>query len=432
MMTGRANRSARIPLFRILTLSVFAVASGTEATSQEARITLNVRQITFGPRNHFFGYIGHVKNIPWNGNGRYILALRTTFQDRLPEGDDPADVVLIDTENDFTAKVVDQSRAWNPQQGTMFYWNPVAPDTQFFFNDRDPATGKVFCVLFDITKGTVGGRVQEYRFSDTPIGNSGVAQRGSRFLAINYGRMARLRPVTGYRGAFDWTTGTAYPQDDGIFVVDVTSGKKSLLVSFYQLAQALRQGETGAEIPPLFINHTLWNREDDRIFFFVRGGWNGRGQRINQPFTVWPDGTHLTLVKQHIGGHPEWESGHRMIGSIDERQIIYDTERQRVVGQLGSPQVFPKPEGDVALSPDGEWFVNGFKDGHPRRNYYIIYRRKDGASVRSPGFDIGEWTSGDLRLDPAPCWNRDSSMLLVPGLSLDGSRQLFVIEIHST
>lgn len=303
----------------------------------------------------------------------------------------------------------------------------------FFFNDRDPRTGEVFCVLFDITKGTRGGRIREYHFGDTPIGNSGVAQRGGRFLAINYGRMARLRPVTGYRAAFDWTTGIAHPQDDGIFVVDVASGKKLLLVSFHQLAQALRQGEPGAEIPPLFINHTLWNREDDRIFFFVRGGWNSRSRKINQPFTIWPDGTHLTPLKQHIGGHPEWDWEYRMIESIDERQIIYDTERQRIVGQLGTPQIFPKPEGDIALSPDGKWFVNGYKVGHEKKNYFVIYRRSNGVHVRSPGFDIGRWASGDLHLDPSPCWNRDSTLLLVPGLSSsDGTRQLFLIEIHST
>ena len=76
----------------------------------------------------------------------------------------------------------------------MLYWNPEAPETQFFFNDRDPKTNHVFCVLFDVSKGK---RVEEYRFSDTPIGNSGVAQNGGFFLGINYGRLARLRPVTG-------------------------------------------------------------------------------------------------------------------------------------------------------------------------------------------------------------------------------------------
>lgn len=406
-------------------------ASNLMVSASENDFSIKIRQITSGPSHHFFGYIGHVQNVPWNGNGRYIVALRTSFQDRMPDGKDPADIVLIDTKNRNAVQVVDQTRAWNPQQGTMLYWNPKAPDTQFFFNDRDPKTGKVFCVLFDISKGPKGSRVKEYRFEDTPVGNSGVAQNGGRFLAINYARMARLRPVTGYKGAFDWTLRIAHPKDDGIFRIDVETGRKTLLVSFHQLAQALRKQMPDVEIPPLFVNHTLWNREDDRIFFFVRGGWNGKGTKINQAFVMRPDGTKLTPLRQHVGGHPEWDKGRRLIGRLDKRQILYDADRQKVVGQLGTPEIFPNPEGDVALSPDAQWFVNGYRNRKERKNYYVIYRRRDGAHLRTPGFNIGRWTGGDLRLDPGPCWNRDASQILVPGLAADGSRQLFVIELQA-
>ena len=112
----------------------------------------------------------------------------------MPEPGEPADVVLIDTTRTGQVERVDQSRGWNPQQGTMFYWHPAAPATQFFFNDRDPQSQKIFTVLYDVAARK---RVREFRFDETPVANSGVAQKGGRFLAINYGRLARLRPVTG-------------------------------------------------------------------------------------------------------------------------------------------------------------------------------------------------------------------------------------------
>ncbi len=423
----------QVPVTRSsMTMMISLVATTIALTggAQAAEFSLKVRQITCGKSNHFFGYIGHVQNIPWNGSGQYLVALRTSFQDRMPGPDDPADVVVIDTHKDYVLRVVDQCRAWNPQQGTMLYWNPAAPDTQFFFNDRDPQTGKVFCALFDITKGPAGGRVREYRFADTPVGNSGVAQHGGHFLAINYARMARLRPVTGYKGTFDWTQDVAHPQDDGIFKIDIDSGARTLLVSFRQLAELLQRQMPGVDIPPLFINHTLWNRAGDRIFFFARAGWSGRGgTKINQAFVMRPDGTHLKPLKQHIGGHPEWDLGHRLIGRLGDRQVIYDVDQQRVIDSLGSPTIFPNPEGDIALSPDGKWFVNGFKDRRAGKNYYVVYRREDGAHVRSQGFDIGHW-SGELRQDPSPCWNRDGTKILAPALTgLQGTRQLYVIEI---
>ncbi|MEM7386362.1 MAG: hypothetical protein AAF514_15580, partial [Verrucomicrobiota bacterium] len=111
------------------------------AFGARGQLSFEIEPITEGPRTHFFGYIGHVGNVPWSGDDRFILALRTGFHDRMPGSGDPAEVILVDTENGNGIRVVDQSRAWNPQQGTMFYWNPEARDTQFLFNDRDPVTG---------------------------------------------------------------------------------------------------------------------------------------------------------------------------------------------------------------------------------------------------------------------------------------------------
>jgi len=421
-----------IPAIKSLVVLLSITPLTLTTKSEEARkLTVSSQKITSGPKNHFFGYIGHVQNIPWSGDGKYILALRSSFQDRMPGPNDPADIVLIDTQQKYSVKKIDQTTAWNPQQGTMLYWNPKSPETQFFFNDRDNKTGKVFCVLFDITKGQ---RLKEYRYQNTPIGNSGVAQKGGHFLGINYARMARLRPVTGYKGAHDWTVGQKYPKDDGIFKVNTNDGAKSLLISFHDLEIKLKEKYKDDKIPPLFINHTLWNREDDRIFFFARGGWNGtrKENKINQAFVMNSDGSNLRPLAKHIGGHPEWGYDGKLIGRIGKDQVIFDTNSQQVIDSIGTPSIFPTPEGDIALSPDGKWFVNGYKNKKKRENYYVIYNLKDKSHVRTKGFDIGKWISGDLRQDPSPCWNRDSDKILVPGLSDNGkSRQLFILDIKS-
>ena len=390
---------------------------------------LKVQQITDSDKyHHFFGYIGHVQNIAWNQSERYILALRTSFQDHLPEGHEPADVVLIDTHNGYAVKKVEESRGWNPQQGTMFYWNPLEPENQFFFNDRDPESGKVFCVLYDLVQKK---RIQEYRFEDHPIGNGGVMQGGGFFAGINYARMARLRPVTGYKGAADWTEGVLHPKDDGIFKVNTQTGDHVLLVSFSQMADVIRKTEPHIDELALFINHTLWNREGDRLFFFARAGWskNKKHPRVNAPFVIHSDGTGLKRLKTFFGGHPEWDYGYRMIGHVAKRQVLYDVERDRIVGHLGNKEIFPDPEGDIALSPQGDWFVNGHKDRQAAKNYYTFYQRSTDTWFRTQGFDIGQWVSGDLRQDPSPTWNRSGTKILVPGLVGDDepTRQLFLI-----
>lgn len=384
--------------------------------------------LTNGPSHHFFGYIGQSRTIPWNATGRYVLALETDFQDRLPGAGDAARVCLIDTREGNRIRVVDRTLAWNPQQGTMFYWNPEHPETQFFFNDRDPKTGKIFTVLFDFSHGPNGGRVREYRFDDTPVANGGVAQNGGYFLAINYARMARLRPVTGYKDAWDWTTKVAAPADDGIFRVDVTTGQRRLVVSFAQLKAKLAATVTRLGERHLFINHTLNNRNNDLVYFYCRADFETTpNDRVNVPFTMRPDGSELTAHTTFIGGHPEWEWGSRIIGSAENQQVIYDTATRTIVERLGGKEVFPNPGGDIALAPDGGWFVNSHREGE--HNHYTFLDRRTGRTLRAPPVFMGQWKSGDLRLDPAPCWNRTGDAIVVPGIAPDGTRQMFVVAL---
>ena len=415
------------PALRLLACSLAAAALSCSGPFQPelppAGVTLEREQITFGPKNHFFGYIGHVGTIPWNESGRYIVALRTDFVDRMPGPDDAADVIVLDTADGYAVRAVDTTRAWNVQQGTMLFWNPASPESQFFFNDRDPQTGKVFTALYDVAEGR---RIREYRFPDTPVANGGMSLDGRRFAAINYARMARLRPVTGYPQAWDWTEGVSAPEDDGVFVVDSETGTKRLVVSFRQLADALRRERPEIDSMPLFINHTLWSRSGNTLFFFARANFRRPG-RLNAAFTVAADGSGLRRLETHIGGHPEWDAGSLMIGSIARRQAVFDVDSQRMVGLIGEADLFPDPEGDIALSPDLDWLANGYKrDGEM---HYVVHNRRSGTTYRAGGFDLYGRVSGDLRCDPAPRWNRTGDALLIPGMTEDGTRQMFLLRL---
>ncbi len=420
-----------ISLYSMALALVISLAFSSDILAQSASFDLKVEQLTSGTKHHFFGYIGQCQTIPWNGSGRYILGMEIDRIDRMPKPDEAATIFLIDTEDNNKIIRVDKTHAWNPQQGTMFYWNPLAPDTQFFFNDRDVETGKVFTVIYDIKEKK---RVREFRYDDAPIGNGGVAADGSAWLGINYGRLARLRLVTGYPEALDWSKDEIAPENDGIFIVDIKSGEKRVLVSYRQLEEKLKEKNPEMKHSGLFINHTLWNRNSDRVYFFARSGWGDKpGDKTNMPFTVNSDGSGLTMHETHIGGHPEWAKGNLMIGSDRNkdkskiRQILYNVDTKKIVSQLGNSELFPKPEGDISLSPDGNWFANGY--GKSSNNYYTIYRWSDGAYGKSIGISKGAY-SGDIRIDPAPRWNRTNDAILVPGIAENGTRQMFVIRVN--
>jgi len=419
----REIQHMRTSISAITALSVFSCAD-IYAGDQPPALTLEVEQLTSGTCHHFFGYIGQCQTIPWNAGGRYILCLQIDRIDRMPLPREAATVCVIDTRQENRVIELDKTHGWNPQQGTMFYWHPKEAESQFFFNDRDPGTGRVFTVLYDLKNKK---RLREYRYEDTPIGNGGVSADGTFFMGLNYGRLARLRLVTGYPDALDWSKREVAPADDGIFKVDIKTGGKTLLVSYKDLHELLLKQNPKLNHSGLFINHTLLNRPGTRLYFFVRGGWSGKkGDKINIPCSIHTDGSGLTLHQTHIGGHPEWDLGNILIGRKGRDQVRYDVDRKKVVGRMGSPVLFPNPEGDIALSPDGEMFVNGYKKGS--KNHYTVFRRTDGAFGRSKGLNKGAF-SGDIRIDPAPRWNRSNDAILVPGLAENETRQIFLIRV---
>lgn len=401
----------------LLLASAFLLLGSACQKAQEAPLKLEVEQITHGSKHHLFGYIGQSLTTPWNASERYILSLESEFHDHMPEADEAAKILIIDTQNDYSTEYLDETRAWNLQQGTMMYWNPGSPETQFFFNDRDTKTGKVFTILYDIEKRQ---RIREYRFEDTPVGNSGVASKGGYFLAINYARMDRLRPITGYLDAFDWTVGQKAPEDDGIFKVNIQTGEKELLVNFKQLADLCDQHTAS-----YYINHTLWNRANDKIYFFARGAEGDQTKVVNEVFTVNADGSGLTK-QLFTGGHPEWDLGDVIIGDYDNQQARYDVNQQKIVGYIGEPGTFRKPGGDVTLSPNGKMFANGASS--ETDNVYTVFRRTDDQYVKSGEFSRGPYGNSRMRIDTAPRWNRTGDKLLVPGY-VDGARQLFIITV---
>jgi hypothetical protein len=341
----------------------------------------------------------------------------------MPGPQDAAEIVLLDAQKNYAETKLDETRGWNPQQGAMMYWNPEQPSRQFYFNDRDPKSGKVFTALYDIVDRK---RVREYRFDTRPVANGGIKQDGGMFAAINYARMARLRPVTGYPGTWDWTGDVLHPQDDGLFVVNAKTGERKLIVTFKQMRDTLAARHPQIDQKPLFLNLTLWNREGDRIFFFVRGDF-GAKDRINVPMTVRPDGSELVEQRIFIGGHPEWDFKSRMLGRVQDKLIVYDTLKQEIVDTIGGPEMFRDPEGDTALSRDARLLVNGATTGATM--HYTIVRRADKAFIKTEDFNRKGYEGGDLRIDPAPCWNRAGDRFAFPALANDGTRQMFEVRV---
>ena len=89
--------------------------------------------------------------------------------------------------------------------------------------------------------------------------------------------------------------------------------------------------------------------------------------------------------------------------------------------------MFRDPEGDTALSRDGRLLVNGATTGATM--HYTIVRRADKTFIKTEDFNGTGYEGGDLRIDPAPCWNRAGDRFAFPALAKDGTRQMFEVRV---
>ena len=134
------------------------IINGT-VTAQQSSLELEINQLTYGEKHHFFGYIGQCRTIPWNESGRYILGLEIDRIDQMPDPEDEAQVFVIDTQNKNKIVYLAQTNAWNPQQGTMFYWNPNAPETPIA---GAPLTIRVLMALATWLKSSYSTKISSF------------------------------------------------------------------------------------------------------------------------------------------------------------------------------------------------------------------------------------------------------------------------------
>lgn len=419
-----------VPVLAAVWLSWLALGA-QGAGAQDAYTSLpsswTVERVTTGPKHHFYGYQGHVGNTPFNASGTHLLLLETDFQDRYQTSTDAAGIVYLNLATKSQTRLT-ETRAWNFQQGTMMYWNPLKPDEEFFFNDRDVATNKIKTVLYNVVTRTR----REYFNSSTPVGNSGVAQKGGRFLGINYGRIIRFRGEVGYKSAYDWTVGVKAPTNDGIWVVEAASGAQQLILSFKQMRDKFVAKYPEIDGYELFMNHTLWNRDDTRIFTVVR--WVVAGSLKSIWFSCKPDGTDLIEFTAAPPGHPEWDAGNNI---MTVPPTVYDTRTNAKIETIGS-DVFTTPWGDLAVSRGRNWIaINETRSlgGGAYDTRVRIYSRAAKKVMDLPWYSIGKYhgTNGGVwaenRIDTSPCWNRDATKVYFFALAADGTRQAYVAHL---
>lgn len=408
--------------FLFIFLSPFSI-SNVSGISPEVKVKA-VRMVTGGEKNHFFGYYGI--NV-WNKDKTHILSLETDFNDHLPGEGEKATIGLVNLKTcEFYA--LTQTRAWNMQQGCMMFWNPAKPNEEFYFNDV--VDGRLLSVLFNIkTKSR----------TVLPFPVSGLSHDGKYAISLNYGRISRLRKVVSYSGTTDPNPTIPHPSDDGVFIVNLQTNKRRLIVSFAQMAEVIRLTRPDIDDKHLWNEHAEFSCGDKKILFLPRT-WKADGKNLETGlFTVDVDGTNMKEILPYGANvsHFGWKDDDEMVITYNyngkfRSHVIVNSSKKPFIPVQGMEH-----DGHCSFDKTGEWVLtDGPRDMKKLQNCVQLIHVPTQQSFLLNSFEmieprfLGAGGGGDTRCDLHPRISNDNKMICVDAIDpKTAKRQIYIIEL---
>ncbi len=373
--------------------------------------------ITTGPEEHLFASYYGINS--WSADQRYVTVLETPIKYRLPNENDPAMLGLVDLEtNDFIPLA--ETRSWNFQQGCMAHWLGTHPNSRIIYNDM--VDGKYVSIIMDVhTK-------QKIKIIPYPV--CAVSPDGKEAVSINFSRLRNTRESYGYGGdGQDARLSVQFPEDDGLFLIDLATGEAELLVSIHDVKEQVPDvPEEGIE----YFNHILFSREGGRIFWLARAIPN----RNTSSFTVNRDGTNLQrcFPDGWGGSHFDWLSENDLMITSQYEAKSYAhllfTIGQDNYQRLGNGLL--DYDGHGTFSPDGKWMVTDTypSKGLNEQKLYLMNMETEAVLPLGRYIHPKEFRENgkDAQCDLHPRWSPNGDMIGFNSVTT-GERQVYIIKL---
>ena len=410
-------------------VSVLAPATGGPAPFPEFSAP---RAITKGPNDHFFASYYAINS--WSPDNRYALVLETDIKKGLPDGR-AATIGVVDTFDGDRFIPFSTTRCWNFQEAAMAYWLPGEKDTVVFNDMRD---GRFSAVVMN-------WKTKAERVIPHPV--AAVSEDGVWAISINYARLFLTRPDYGYHGdGQDPRKGVVFPEDDGLWRVNLRTGEAKLIVSCADVKSMVPEVKTKDGMS--YLCHVVISKDMKRIYFLSRSveksfegvkkftgvKWqttaftcNADGSGIRRCF---PDG----WGSSHFNWKPalsERDARTMAVTANWQNRVYTHVEftvgEEEKVHQLGGDQMHF--DGHCLYTPDGKFVSgDGYWDGKFFRHWKIV-RLEDNKVEKIGRFFVPPvYRETYSRCDLHPRWRPDGRQIGFNSVH-EGSRQVYVMDV---
>lgn len=374
------------------------------------------------PAEQFF-FFGYYDLQPFDSEGKYHLAHHVKFMDRLHEKDDEAEIGLIELDT-MKYSPITTTKAWNFQQGAMLQWNPAKPDREIIYNAL--VDGQYMAVTEDIHTG-------KKKYADRSIAN--VSKDGKYGLSINMSRLYDFRPGYGYATIKDPFYHENHSANDGIYLVDMETGKSKMIISMEQIWDCSGSFFGGID-KKMVINHITFNPSANRFLFLVRD-FHTSTKQIHDTAVITADlegkNWHKLCEYGWYNSHYYWKN--------DDTVIFYAkiNGKDRGAGEVGNYElrdlsrectrigrdIFTR-DNHMSYSNDGKRLL---WDSYPDADMMQTLAITDLTTMET--HSLGKYVSmrptcTDVRCDLHPRWNTDCTKVSFDSTH-EGYRGIYVI-----
>lgn len=391
-----------------------------------------VRQLTQGPKSHWFGYYDKWQVDP---SGRHVLGMEVDIPMRSPTEKDIIKIGMVDLQDNDRWIEIGESNAWGWQQGCMLQWIPSldrpGSSEEVIWNDQED--GQFISRVMNVKTG---------KQRTLPKAIYALSQDGKFAVCTEFNRIQNMRPGYGYPGIPDPYADQKAPQDIGIYRMDLQTGESKLIFSLAQAADIPYQGRSLKDKWHYF-NHLLVSPDNKRFIFLHRwrdapanapnaagGGFTTRMFTINMdgsdPYILDPSGNTSHFIwrdPQHICAWTQPE------GRLAAFYLFKDqTDEIQIVGP---DKMVENGHNTYVPNTNSEWILNDtypYRDPGRRQTLYLYHVPTNRKVVLGKFFEPKQF-SGEWRCDLHPRSNQQGTQVIFDSTHQNNQRQMYLVDI---